>query len=102
MTPDPPIACSLAGSDLERRFAELRRFGAEALTARSCDQDGHRLWFRKSPGAEARLRSIVAAEEECCSFLSFSLTEIDGQLELRIASPPDGRPVADQLAGAFG
>jgi hypothetical protein len=99
---DLPIACSLNGSDLAARLAGLAQFGAETLTARSSDRDGHRLRFRRGPAVEARLRSILAAEEECCPFLNLTLIEADDELELRISSSPDGYAVAAELAAAFG
>ena len=44
---------------------------------------------------ERRLRELIAAESSCCSFLSFSLERVDGELVLDVTGPPDARPVID-------
>ena len=44
---------------------------------------------------------FIAAEADCCSFLELSLRERGGELALSIAAPPDGQPIANELAAAF-
>lgn len=102
MTDERPVACSLSASDLQGRYRDLAGFGKENLIARSTGDQGEELRFRRSPANESRLRSIVAAEEECCPFLDFHLTDQAGELVLKIAADEDGRPVAALLASAFG
>jgi hypothetical protein len=97
-----PIACSLGASDLQARLRELGAFGRANLIERAAGDDGPHLRFRRTPEAEARLRSIIEAERRCCPFLDFDLVEDDDALELRITAPDDGLPVAEQLAAAFG
>ncbi|HXF32830.1 MAG TPA: hypothetical protein VN522_15060 [Solirubrobacterales bacterium] len=102
MAEDLPMACALGGSDLRRRYLDLARFGEANLIARSTNSEGEELRFRHSPENEHRLRSIVAAEAECCPFLDLALTERDGELVLRIGGAADALPIAAGLAAAFG
>ncbi|HEX4308256.1 MAG TPA: hypothetical protein VHZ54_19625 [Solirubrobacterales bacterium] len=102
MTDSPPIACSLGADDLRRRLEEIAALGAEGLRGRSVEGNARILRFRPDPAIRRRLEEVVAAESECCAFLDLGLAEEDGDLVLRIAAPADGRPVADELALAFG
>jgi hypothetical protein len=95
---DLPIACSLGADELPKRLAEIRAVGADALIA--AEPDG-RLRFRGDPRTRARLEAIVAAERDCCAFLTFDLGEDRGELTLSIAGPPDAEPVARDLRAAF-
>jgi hypothetical protein len=103
MVNDPkPIACSLGAGDLNDRLAAMAEVGANGLISRERDGDRHLLRFGADPGLLARLEEIVAAEQDCCSFLDLSLTEGPGGLLLSIGSSGDGQVIADELAAAFG
>jgi hypothetical protein len=94
-----PIACSLGAADLERRMAEIRAVGRDALLGTGPDGS---LRFRASEGIRGRLEAIVAAEAECCAFLSLDLRDAGGgELRLTISAPPEAEPVAAELASAF-
>jgi hypothetical protein len=101
MTDTTPVACSLGAGDLTRRLAAIAEIGADSLIGRGVEGSRHLLRFRADALTRARLEEIVAAEAECCSFLDLSLGEDAGELVLSIAAPADGRPIADELAGAF-
>lgn len=97
-----PNACSLGASDLQRRLAEIAEIGADSLLEHSADRGRHLLRFRFDAATRSRLEEIVAAESKCCSFLDLSLRRQGGELVLSIGAPEAGRPVADELAAAFG
>ena len=97
MSPDTPIACSLNAEELPRRLAEIRAIGADALLT----TDGGGLRFRKDETTRARLEAIVAAESECCAFLTFDLRATADALELRITAPEGAEALADELVNAF-
>jgi hypothetical protein len=101
MTEGTPIACSLGASDLRQRLDEIAEVGAVSLIERSADCERHLLRFRSDPETRRRLEGIVAAEAKCCSFLDLSLEEQAGELVLSVSAPPEGRPIADELAAAF-
>lgn len=96
-----PVACSLAAGDLERRLVAIAKLGADSLTGRTVEGGRYLLRFRDDATTRGRLRAIVAAEAECCSFLELALGEEAGELVLSISAPEDAEPVADELARAF-
>ncbi len=95
---DLPIACSLDADALQQRLDEVRAVGREALLGTASDGT---LRFRATPATRARLEAIVAAEAECCAFLTLDLREADGELRLTLSAPEGAEPVAAELAGAF-
>jgi hypothetical protein len=97
MSSETPIACSLNAADLPRRLAEIRAIGADALL--TADDGGLR--FRNDEPTRARLEEIIAAESECCAFLSFELHATGDKLELRITTPDGGEALAGELVDAF-
>jgi hypothetical protein len=101
MVDEPPIACSLGGTELSDRYRDLASFGRAHLKDRRSEVDGEHLRFHRSPEAERQLRAIIAAEERCCAFLDFDLKVSGDELELRIGAAESGRPVAAELAAAF-
>jgi arsenate reductase len=96
-----PIACSLNADDLGERLRAITALGAAGLIEADSGPDAHTLRFRDDEETRQELERIVVAESECCPFLSLDLTERQGRLELRIAAPPEGRAVADELVTAF-
>ncbi|MFI5028496.1 MAG: hypothetical protein ACHQCF_05885 [Solirubrobacterales bacterium] len=99
---DQPVRCSLGGADLQKRLETIAELGAGSLVRRSITPDRHVLRFRSEAATRRRLEEIVAAEAECCSFLDLELSDEGGELVLSIRAPAEGRPVADELAAAFG
>lgn len=102
MTDPKPIACSLGAGELQARLTEIAEVGATALIAHEETGGRPTLRFRPDPNTRRRLEEIIAAEAECCSFLDLDLAERDGELVLTVATPAEGRSVADELALAFG
>ena len=97
MTEELPIACSLTASQLPERLAEIAALSRDSFLADGPDG----LRFRGDKSTRARLDALVAAESECCSFLSFDVRRDEGELVLSIAAPPDAQGVADSLTDAF-
>lgn len=98
MTSTPPIACSLGADELPVRLAEIGTLGKDALL--SVSPEGA-LRFRRDEATRARLEAIIAAESQCCSFLSFDLQETADELVLRITAPEGAEPLAADLVNAF-
>jgi hypothetical protein len=67
------------------RLRQISRFGARSWTG--TDSDG--------------LDAVVAAERQCCPFLSLTFDQGDGELVLTIDAGPEGGPIAAELARAF-
>lgn len=39
---------------------------------------------------EQQIRDLAAAEQGCCSFLSFGFVRVGNQIEMTVSAPPDG------------
>jgi drug/metabolite transporter superfamily protein YnfA len=73
MTSDLPIVCSLTAEELPARLAEIRAVSRAALRATRVRGSSAVLHFDSRPGIRERLAAIVAAEAECCAFLTMTL-----------------------------
>ena len=54
-------------------------------------------------GTEADLvamSTLIAAEQECCSFFTFRISVTVGGTSLEVTAPPDGQAMIDELVGA--
>ena len=92
-----PIACSLSAAEQgERRDAAQRLVAAALLDARVTDRGA---MLRFSGAAEPALRELIAAERECCPFLTFELSERGDGLSLAVSGPPEARPIVLELFG---
>jgi hypothetical protein len=97
----PRIACTLSGTELPQRLAEIRALGREALLSVEREQARAVLRFKGTPTARTELRRIVAAESRCCAFLDLELTEEPEVTVLAIAAPAGAEPVMHELVEAF-
>jgi DNA-binding transcriptional MerR regulator len=99
-----PIVCTIDPGAVRTRIDEWNDVLAgdgdllAGVTGRSAVDGGVRLAF--GPGTDvARLARLATAEQECCAFLSFTLT-VDGRgLALEVRAPADA---ADVVAAMFG
>ena len=97
MSPDTPIACSLDSADLPGRLAQISAVGRDSLL--SITPEG--MHFRNDPATRERVEAIIAAESECCPFLSFDLVRGPNGLILTIAAAEGAEPLAQALVDAF-
>lgn len=94
-----PQACALPPSQLPLRVAEFDGLFAEAV--RGVERVGPtrlRLELQASPQVAGRAAALVAAETECCSFFTFTLTATSGGLALEASVPTPHTGVLDGLA----
>jgi hypothetical protein len=93
----PPIACSLAAADRERRAALIAQLVAEALV--DCERDGTTLVlrFRVAEGVERRVRALAALEAECCPFLAIAVDANPSEVVLRIDAPPEAGAILEEF-----
>jgi hypothetical protein len=92
------IACSLTAAQYRDRTDEIRRFARDTLRDRHAIGGGVRLTFDAT--ARERLEAFVAAERECCPFLTMDLRTAGDGLVLEVTGPEAAAPViAELLAG---
>jgi hypothetical protein len=99
-----PVTCTLGPDDGAER---MRRWHALVeATNPIATRDGWTLQVRFEPGAGVldELASLAAAEQQCCSLVTWTVTEGNGRLLLRVLSkaksPDDVTAIADSLAPA--
>ena len=89
-----PIACTLDGPDRAtrgRQWAALRE--RASLGEHRTETTLTTIW-RRDAGVQAEVERLVAAERECCAFLSFELTVGDESVTLVTAFPEGLSPEA--------
>lgn len=93
-------ACTLSDADRLARAAEFSELFAETVTGLSLPEPT-RLRLELVPGAgpAGRTAELIAAETECCSFFTFTLTAAAGSLVLEVSVPPAQIEVLEALAG---
>lgn len=93
------IACTLSAPDLHDRTAQIHSLLNDAMTDHHEIKDGVRIRFRDGPEIEARVRELVAAEERCCTFLSFAIGRQEDGLWLEVTGAAEAQGVIAQIAG---
>jgi hypothetical protein len=58
--------------------------------------------YRSAPGVQEELKDLAAAEQVCCSFVAWVVSNDHGQLLLRVISPADSPDVLGPIAAMFG
>jgi hypothetical protein len=98
MTSTAPIACTLTAAQYRERTDDIARLACAALRDRRRIDGGVRLTF--DAAARERLEAFVAAERECCPFLTMDLRTAGDELVLEVTGPEAAAPIiAELLAG---
>jgi hypothetical protein len=71
-----PVACTLTSADLAAQADRWERLIARAMTECTQTADGLRMSFRPEPGVEDELRRLVAVENDCCSWATWTLESV--------------------------
>lgn len=94
-----PSTCSLDGSELVDRARAWQDVLSRALSRET--YEGRVLSIYPSePALLQRLRRLIAAEAECCSFLNFTVTEGPTETIVELTFPPEAREVVDRVVPA--
>jgi hypothetical protein len=101
MTAELPVACSLSATELPARLAEIADLGHTALLNARTEGGQAILRFEAAPGVRERVEKIVAAESECCAFLTMRVSDAPDEIVLSITAPEGAEPVLDDLVNAF-
>ena len=82
------LACTLTSVDQKTRLEEWRALRREALVSESEDGLVWTSLWRSDGDVRARLEALVAAEQECCPFLTFELDAVEAGIRMRTHFPP--------------
>lgn len=92
------VACSLDAGAVPDRVADWQALVPRA-TSREPIQGGLALTFPASAELAAEVVRLAAAEQDCCSFFTFSVRLTTGHVRLEVQAPDDA---ADVVAALFG
>jgi hypothetical protein len=95
------IACSLDATELPRRLAEMADVGRAALLDVAVGEARAELRFAAGNGIRERLDAIVAAESDCCAFLTMRVEDAPDLVVLTIDAPDGAGPILTELVNAF-
>ena len=95
---EPPIACTLDGAAVPDRLAHWRALLEHARSRTNTPDGALRVEFADSVSL-GELAQLVAAEQHCCAFLSFTITVDARGIALEVRAP-DG--AADVVTALFG
>jgi len=92
-------ACTLSDTARLARATEFSQLFTE--TIRRVERPAAtrlRLELEPGPAPAGRTAELIAAETECCSFFTFTLTATAGSLALEVTVPEEQAAVLDALA----
>jgi hypothetical protein len=101
-TPRIPLTCTLDEVALDERIRDWQGVVARATSRRV--EDGRVVaTYPNDAQLLARLRELIAAEAECCSFLRFRLDEMPDAIVTELRLPDDLPPsMRARVAELFG
>ncbi len=85
-----PVACALTAAGLKAQSARWQQLAARAMTESAETADGLRVIFRPEPGVRDELRGLVAVEQECCPWATWTVDETAAQVVLEVRSSGEG------------
>jgi hypothetical protein len=101
MPTDLPIACSLSATELPQRLAEMADLGLAALVDARSEPLHAQLRFAAGADVRDRVQAVVAAESQCCAFLTMRVTDGPDTVELAIDAPEGAELVLSELVDAL-
>jgi hypothetical protein len=85
-----PVACALTQAGLAAQAGRWARLADRAMAARIETEHGLRIRFRSGPGTEEELRALVAVENECCSWATWTVETSPGHVVLDVRAAGAG------------
>lgn len=101
MPTELPIACSLSATELPQRLAEMADLGRAALLDVRTEPLQAQLRFAAGAGIRDRVAAVVAAESQCCAFLTMRVVDERDAVVLSITAPDGAEAVLTELVDAF-
>jgi hypothetical protein len=96
--PDGPIVCTLNPNEYAGRLEDFRQGVFTHLRGMERPEPTRlRLLLAGDVDPEA-VRALLVREQECCAFLTFTITPGDGQLLADLQVPAEAAPALDGMA----
>lgn len=97
-----PLACSLGPEDGQARMRRWQQLHEDAGPVARLNAGRLEVWYQSGPGLLAELSDLAAAEQTCCSFVTWSVSEVDGQAVPHVLAPADTPEAVEPIAALFG
>ena len=97
-----PLACTLGPDDGRSRMLRWRELHEAANPVARVDAGRLEVRYQPGPGVCAELADLAAAEQNCCSFVTWSVSQVEGQPVLHVVSPTDTPEAIAPIAALFG
>ena len=95
----PVLACSLTAAEGAERAARWRALLDTHLLSRTATTFGRRLAFRPEAAVAGEIDALVAAERDCCPFLTLTIERFDDALILDVSGPPEPADIVETMFG---
>lgn len=93
-----PIACSLPADAVGHRTSRWRELLSRALIGRTSLPAGVRIELKALPGVRRELERLVAAERDCCPFITMSVeTTNQDVFVLAVTAPTPAAAILERL-----
>jgi hypothetical protein len=86
----PLIACSLHAGEQQTRLVDWAELLGQARV-REETPFGVRYSFAADDDLKTRVEALAAAEQNCCSFLTFDVSRRGEEIEMIVTAPPGGQ-----------
>jgi hypothetical protein len=101
MSTELPIACSLSAGELRVRQAQIADLGRDALVEARVEASRADLHFKGGAAVRERVERFVAAESECCAFVTMRVENAPDEVRVTIDAPEGAELVLEELVTAF-
>ncbi len=97
-----PVACTLGPDDGQARLRRWQRLNESATPSARVVAGTLQVRYQPGPGVQEELTDLAAAEQTCCSFISWSVISSDGQPVLLVSAPANAPDAVAPIAAMFG
>lgn len=92
----------LGPNDVRARLRRRQRLNESETPSARVAAGTLQVRYQPGPGVQDELADLAAAEQTCCSFVSWSVTSSDGQPVLQVSAPADAPHAVGPTAAMFG
>lgn len=96
-----PVACTLGASDGRARLQRWQSLHQIAASTARVVNGEFEVRYQAGAGVLAELQELVAAERVCCEFVSWTVTNDNGQFILRVTAPAGAPHGVEAIAAMF-
>jgi hypothetical protein len=99
---DLPLACNLGPGDGVERLRRWQHLADTANPIAVLDGPQLRVRYGPAPGVHDELAALAADEAECCSFVSWAVTQDGAASVLLVTADPQAPEALRPIAALFG